>query len=98
MLDLVITGGDTEVSGFRTGGMISDYAIVQFTLCVKNSSVDEQTITSRAWRKLSHDDFANDLAASTLCSNLDALVNLSVDDMAKLYRDVLTALLDRHCP
>ena len=36
--------------------------------------------------------FANDLAASTLCSNLDTLVNLSVDDMAKLYRDVLTAL------
>ena len=97
-LDLVITGGDTEVSGVRTGSMISNHAIVQFTLCVKNSSVDEQMITSRAWRKLSRDDFANDLAASTLCSNLDALVNLSVDDMAKLYRDVLTALLDRHCP
>jgi len=74
------------------------HAIVRFSLCVKNSSVDEQTITSRAWRKLSRDDFANDLAASTLCSYLDALVNLSVDDMAKLYRDVLTALLDRHCP
>jgi len=38
------------------------------------------------------------VAASTLCSNLNALVSLSVDDMAKLYRDVLTALLDRHCP
>jgi len=65
---------------------------------VKNWSVDEQTITSRAWSKLSCDDFANDLAASTWCSNLDALVNLSVDDMAKLYSDVLTALLNRHCP
>jgi len=60
--------------------------------------VDKQTIASRAWRKLSRDDFANDLAASTLCSNLDALVNLSIDDTTKLYRDVLTALLDRHCP
>jgi len=96
-LDLVITGSDTEVSGVRTGGTISDHAIVRFSLFVKNSPVDEQIITSRAWRKLSRDDFSNDLAAATLCSNLDALVILSVDDMTKLYRDVLTALLDRHC-
>ena len=44
------------------------------------------------------DLFASDLAASNLCSDLDALNDLSVDDLAKLYRDVLTDLLDRHCP
>jgi len=42
--------------------------------------------------------FASDLAASKLCSDLDALNDLSVDDLAKLYSDVLTGLLDRHCP
>ena len=68
------------------------------------SSVNEayckrlQWTKSRAWRRLSRDDFASDLAASRLCSNLDALTDLSVDDLATLYHDVLTHLLDRHCP
>ena len=47
---------------------------------------------------MSRDDFATDLAASRLCSNLDAHANTSVDDMARLYSEVLTELLDRHCP
>ena len=45
MFDLVITGGDTEVSGVVTGGgVISDHVIVRFSLslCVKHSRVDEQ--------------------------------------------------------
>jgi len=42
--------------------------------------------------------FASDLAASKLCSDLDTRSDSSVDDLAKLYRDVLTDLLDRHCP
>ena len=32
-----------------------------------------------------------------LCSDLDKLTNMSVDDLAKLYRDVMTELLDCHC-
>ena len=98
-LDLVITRSETDISGVHTGDMISDHALICFTLNVKHSPVDvQQWTTSRAWRRLSRDDFASDLAASELCSNLDALSDLSVDDLAKLYRDVLTDLLDRHCP
>ena len=79
--------------------MISDHALIRFTLSVKKPGVDElQWTKSRAWRQLSRDDYASDLAASRLCSNLDALSDLSVDDLAKLYHDVLTDLLDRHCP
>ena len=59
---------------------------------------ETQTVTSRAWRRLSRDAFASDLAASRLCSDLDALSDMSVDDLAQLYRDVMTDLLDRHCP
>ena len=56
-------------------------------------------MTSGAWRRLSRDSFASDLAASELCTNLDALTNSSVDDLVKLYSVVLlTDLLDRHCP
>ena len=49
-------------------------------------------------RLLSRDAFASDLEASELCADLDALADTSADDMAQLYRDVLTALRDNHCP
>jgi len=70
------------VTNLYVGAMISDHAFIRF----------------RAWRRLSHDAFASDLAASRLCSNLDALSDMSVDDLAQLYRDVMTDLLDHHCP
>jgi len=39
----------------------------------------------------------SDLAASELRADLDALSDLSADDLVQLYRDVLTGLLDKHC-
>ena len=53
-------------------------------------------MASAVSRRLCHR--GTDLAASRLCSNLDAHANASVDDMAKLYSEVLTELLDHHCP
>jgi len=97
-LDLVMTRSETDVSDVHTGPYISDHALIRFSLCVKKLVADQQWTTSRTWRRLSRDDFATDLAASRLCSNLDAHSNASVDDMAKLYSEVLTELLDRHCP
>ena len=64
---------------------------------VNKSRVDKQWLTSRSWRRLSCDPFASDLVISKLCINIDELINLSVDDLVQLYRDVLTDL-DRHCP
>ena len=66
-------------------------------LRVNKSRIDEQWVTSRAWRRLSRDAFVSDLAVSKLCTNTDELINLSVDDLVQFYRDVLTDL-DRHCP
>ena len=97
-LDLVITRSETEITGVLTGAMISDHALVRFNLSEKKPCVVDEWTTSRAWRRLSRDNFASDLAASRLCSNLDALADSSVDQLAELYRDVLTDLLDRHCP
>jgi len=42
--------------------------------------------------------FARDLAASQLCSNIEQLNEKSADDLAVLYRDVMTQPLDKHCP
>ena len=62
-LDLVITRSETEMSDVCTGGMTSDHAL-RFTLSVKKSHVDDEWRTSRAWRRLSRDAFASDLAVS----------------------------------
>ena len=42
--------------------------------------------------------FARGLAASQLCSNIEQLSDKSADDLAVLYRDVMTQLLVKHCP
>ena len=57
-----------------------------------------QQVTRRAWRRLSTDAFASDLAASELCGDLTALGDQTVDELVQLYNQVMTALLDRHCP
>jgi hypothetical protein len=97
-LDLVITRSDTGIRDLWVGAMISDHALIHFTLHVKKPCADTQLVTSRAWRLLSHDAFASDLAASKLCADLDVLGNMYADDLVQLYRDVMTDLLDRHCP
>ena len=97
-LDLVITRADTDVSDVRVGDMVSDHALVHFTLRSHKSTDKVQSITSRAWRKLSMDTFSSDLAASSLCADPDMFDDMSADEMAQLYRSVMTGLLDKHCP
>jgi len=79
----------------RVGGMLSDHALVHFTVSVKTLRVDEQWLTCRKWRLLLREAFASDLAATKLCADMDVLRDQSVDDLIQLYRDVLTRLLDR---
>ena len=97
-LDLVITRSDTSISALRVGDMISDHALVRFNLHVAREHSDTEWITRRAWRRLSSDAFAFDLAASALCGDLTALEDKSADDLAELYGSELTRLLDQHCP
>jgi len=78
--------------------MISDHALICFVVTLKKPSVKAQWVNCRAWRQLSRDAFASDLEASDLCAELDALADKSFDDLVQLYRDVLTGLLDKHCP
>ena len=55
-------------------------------------------LTCRKWRLLSREAFASDLAATKLCADMDVLHDQLVDDLVQLYHDVLTRLLDQHCP
>jgi len=97
-LDLVITRSDTDVTGVRVGDFISDHAVVHFTVQVKRPTDEPQLVTRREWRKFDKDKFMADLAASELCTDLQVLDNMSADDLAALYRTVMTQLLDKHCP
>ena len=82
---------DTTIDRVRVATPISDHSLVIFTLRAKKPATAVQGVTNRAWRRLSMEDFASDLAASKLS-------NTNVDEMAQLYRTVTTELLDKHCP
>lgn len=82
----------------HVGGLISDHAPVFFRLCATVVAPRIQQVTCRAWRRLSTDDFASDLAASELFGDLTSLDNLTADELVQRYNSVLTALLDQHCP
>ena len=85
-LDLVITRGETDVLSLRVGALISDHALIRFVLPLKKPSVEAQWVTSRAWRRLSRDAFASDLAASELCADKGAVKFLIAEfaDCSKL--------------
>jgi len=73
-------------------------ALIRFSFPLKKPIMDTTWVTNRAWCRLSHDAFASDLTASTLCCDPTTLHDMSADDLVYLYRDVMTELLDRHCP
>ena len=56
-----------------------------------------QRSTCRAWRRLSTDAFACDLAVSELCGDLIVLEAQTVDELVQLYTRVMTTLLVQHC-
>ena len=89
-LDLVIARPDSDIRDLRVGGLLSDHALIRFSLRVNKPVPEVHEATCRAWRRLSRDAFASDLAASTLCCDLDALDGLTVDDLVQQYNQVWT--------
>ena len=77
---------------------MSDHALVTFKLDISRPRLSQQWDTRRSWRNFSEVSFEEDLAASKLCSDLESLDELSVDDLAELYNDEMQSLLDKHCP
>ena len=62
-------------------------------LRVKKSVPEVQYVERTVWRRLSRD-----LAQSPLCHDMNALDDMSVDDLVQLYDQQMTDLLDTHCP
>jgi len=81
-----------------TGDLLSDHALVTFSLCVKKPRLERLWTTCRPWKKFSQSAFEADLRASQLCTDVDALQDLSADELAELYDTTLQTLLDKHCP
>ena len=97
-LDLVITNRDTGITDQKISDPISDHSLIYFITCIKKPTADSQLVTRRAWRRLSHDAFASDVSPSRLCGDLTLMSDMSADDLAQIYRDVMTDLLDHHFP
>jgi len=52
----------------------------------------------RSWRNFDNDSFLADLMTSRLCTNLNSLNRLSVDQLVELYDNEMQLLLNKHCP
>jgi len=97
-LDLAITRRETAVRDVRVGGLLSDHALVTITLDISKPRVQHTWMTCRYWRNLSLSEFKAKLMASRLCNDLSSLDGMSADEMTDLYGEVMTSLLDKHCP
>ena len=97
-LDLFIARTDTDITDVDVGGFTSDHVLVRFMIRVRRPINTPQPVSCRAWKRYEKDVFARDLAASQLWSNIEQLSDKLADDLAVLYLDVMTQLLDKHCP
>ena len=97
-LDLVITRTDTDVAELTVGDMVSDHQLILFKVSVTQPPPVFRQRQCRKWSQMNEEQFELDLKRSQLCGALTGLQSWSADDLASLYADTLTALIDRHCP
>jgi len=95
-LDLVITHTNTDVAELTVGDMVSDHQLISFKVSVTQPLPVFRQRECRKW--MNEEQFELDLKRSQLCGDLTGLQSWSADDVASLYADTLTALIDRHCP
>ena len=97
-LDVVITPSYTKVCDISVGPYISDHALVSYTLDIRRPRLQHQFDFRRSWRNFDNDSFLADLMTSRLCTNLNSLNRLSVDELVELYDNEMQLLLNKHCP
>ena len=96
ILDLVITRdcNDVVVSNITTSNFISDHCFIQFQLSHPAVPLSTQEVTYRKLKSINLDDFKNDLATSSLCTDNSS----NLQDLCKLYNDTLSTLRDDYAP
>ena len=96
LLDVVIVGSDTTVTSVNVPPpVLSNHSMIDVTLDLRCTSHHGSTsVTCRAWRSFSYDDFERDLQQSNLVCSPPSDVN----ELVAAYDDTLTSLLDVHAP
>ena len=98
MLDVVVSRVDQPpllVDEHDVG--LSDHRLLQWSAQLIRPAPVYTTTTSRPWARLEADAFRAALLASPLCQP-DTWSALDVDDLAQLYDDTITAVLDDILP
>ena len=98
-LDVVISHADTDINQLSVGSFVSDHALITFKFSLRRApAAAAADVQRRKWRNYVAADFEADLAASRLCVDLGSLASYSPDELASLYENEMTLLLDKHCP
>ncbi|HSN23461.1 MAG TPA: hypothetical protein VLS45_04730, partial [Methylomicrobium sp.] len=98
MLDVVATRVDLpapSVEALDVG--ISDHRLLRWSAPLYRPSPVYTSVTRRPWRQLDVAAFRAALSASPLCQP-DRWAELSIDELAQLYDDEATVILDRLIP
>ena len=97
-LDLVITRRGENLSDLSVGELVSDHYLITFRLDINRPHLNSEVLSCRPWKKLSFATFEADLVTTRLISLPEQSTDLTADELANLYNDEMSQLLDRHCP
>ena len=98
-LELVITRSDHPAPVIRVDPpKISDHSVVFADLLLQRPPIRLIDVDTRAWKNFDADKFRSDLLCSQLCSSVDGLSDLSVDEIQEIYDTTLSSLLNKHAP
>ena len=98
VLDVVATRDDLPAPSVDVLDVgLSDHRLLRWPAPLMRPAPVYSTVTCRPWRQLDIDSFRDRLSSSLLCS-ADAWSDRDVDDLARLYDDELTAVLDDVLP
>ena len=77
---------------------ISDHSLIVFNMPLVKPKPASHYATVRGWKKMDMEAFRRDLVSSDICSDAGGWSALSPDDMAEMYSNILTNLVDKHAP
>jgi len=98
MLDVVATRVDLPAPSVEVLDVgISDHHLLRWSAPLHRPSPVYTSVNRRPWRQLDAAAFRAALSASPLCQP-DRWAELSIDELAQLYDDEATAILDRLIP
>ena len=95
-IDLLLTrSSDSNINNIIVADKdISDHFVVSFSLAITRPPRPTKTISARNYKKIDITAFKNDLINSELFTT----TSNDPDELAKIYSDTLTKIIDKHAP